>query len=300
MTLNTVAHLCYDETHVYAAFECGEPEMVGVSPEALWHEDIELFLMPVADSGDYFHIGVTPGGRHGAYWAGKPLMTDHTGIRVATRLCADAWLAEIAVPFAVMRTATPAPGAVWKVCLARARRGRGFSWPQLSGHFGFHDLAAFANLCFRDSPEKCDPAATDRKLFIRPVAAPMTIDGIIETEWQSAAPITAFVPLPTQYDRRLKETPSMAHIEKLMGGHYKNQGHTTALSREDLARARQLIAKQDWARSAFARILKIADHWLALSDDELYALIPVDSPMAYCVCYSYGCPTGAPSVANGE
>lgn len=144
MEVNTVAHLCYDETHVYAAFECGEPEMVGVSPEALWHEDIELFLMPVAESGDYFHIGVTPGGRQGAYWAGKQLMTDHTGIRVATRLSADAWLVEIAIPFAVMRTAAPAAGAVWKVCLARTRRGRGFSWPRLSGNFGYHDSDAFA------------------------------------------------------------------------------------------------------------------------------------------------------------
>ncbi|MCD6351784.1 MAG: heparinase II/III family protein, partial [Armatimonadetes bacterium] len=61
--------------------------------------------------------------------------------------------------------------------------------------------------------------------------------------------------------------------------------YTTA---EDVARARRMVKKEDWARTYLAAQRRLADQWLQRSDDEIRALVP---PKGACFAYGFtGCP----------
>ncbi len=289
MSPGTSAYLSYDEKNFYIAFHCQEPEIDSVEKGRLWYEGVEVFLLPVS-GGKNFQIGLTPDGTSQAFWGGEQLGGE-TGIELATFIGEDYWTAEISVPFSLMDTHPSLEASVWRICLTRSRMSAFNSWPMLSGSSGYHDFRYFAELIFNPEDEALLTAGPgDRKIGVRPAEGRIEIDGVIGDSWLEASLVTDFVVLPPTGDRRLQSVPPFEEIRELLGGRYKDRGYTLTLSREDVDRARRLIAQEEWAQLAFAGLKNIADYWAGKSDIELYNIIPDSGPMAWSACYSFGCP----------
>ena len=151
----TVMRLVYDKDNLYMGVKCAESQMKNLVVKCLaddgpvWRDDcIEFFIDANHDHASYWQFITNPGG------ARYDALAFDTGWNCAWRAKvhkeADAWYAEIAVPFKGLGIGVPTPGTVWGFNLARERRAGGgtqlFNWadveaifhsPQLFGHLWF-------------------------------------------------------------------------------------------------------------------------------------------------------------------
>lgn len=157
--LQTKVLLAYDDSNIYFAFVCTEPNIDYVKAKEkrrdglVWEDDcVEIFLQPYFDKEHkerYYHlianaIGTKYDemGRGGTGWDPE--------WQVKTSFASTFWIAEIAVPFDSLVSHPPRVGDVWRLNLSRAEKVKGehSSWAWAKG--GFHKPERFGYLIFGD------------------------------------------------------------------------------------------------------------------------------------------------------
>lgn len=114
-------------------------------------------------------------------------------------------------------------------------------------------------------------------------------------------PVAAAVPVDTkQLETRLKaelkalrakeDAQRMAPALAVVMQKRKARGFASIIDPDDVARGRNNVVTQPWARKLADQIMKDADWWLDQSDDVIYDLIPAGNPRAICPSFEYGCP----------
>lgn len=141
--LPTQAAVAWDDTNLYVAFTCVDPEPWGTMMQRdqhLWNEEVvEVFLDPDGDGQNYPELEVSPhnivvdlliprqpnrstDSSIAARW-------DIKGLQTAVAKYAAGWTVEIAIPFASLGeggvTTAPRPGDRWRVGLYRIERPGG-------------------------------------------------------------------------------------------------------------------------------------------------------------------------------
>jgi Carbohydrate family 9 binding domain-like len=141
--LDTQATLAWDDTNLYAAFACVDPEPWGTlmqRDQHLWNEEVvEVFLDPDGDGHNYPELEVSP---HNIVVdlliphqpdqstdASIAAQWDIKGLRTAVGKSAAGWTVEIAIPWASLAdsgvSAAPHEGDRWRVGLYRIERPGG-------------------------------------------------------------------------------------------------------------------------------------------------------------------------------
>jgi Carbohydrate family 9 binding domain-like len=141
--LDTQATLAWDDTNLYVAFACVDPEPWGTlmqRDQHLWNEEVvEIFLDPDGDGHNYPELEVSPhnivvdlliphqpdqstDASIAAHW-------DIKGLRTAVGKSAAGWTVEIAIPWASLAgsgtNTAPHEGDRWRVGLYRIERPGG-------------------------------------------------------------------------------------------------------------------------------------------------------------------------------
>ena len=134
----------YDDTALYVAFECEEPNMPKAARQVMkdrdadvWtNECVEVLLNPSGDRAGYIHLIVDIlNQRYDA------LGTDPWGFnppwKSATHAGERGWSAEMAMPFASLGVVRPVPGQMWRANLCRERQAEAelSAWRPAKGQF---------------------------------------------------------------------------------------------------------------------------------------------------------------------
>jgi hypothetical protein len=166
----TQAALLWDDTNLYVAFDCTDPDPWGTMTQRddrLWEEEVvEVFLDPDGDGLDYAELEVSPNNVVVDLLIPRPradveesLRWDIAGLQTAVVHRPGAWTAEIAIPWAGLGATglavPPREGDEWRAGLYRIKRPRGESgadeflaWSVTRAERGFHDPERFGYLTF--------------------------------------------------------------------------------------------------------------------------------------------------------
>lgn len=135
----TTARVMFDETHLYVAFECVEPDVAGLRSAAKRHDDpdiefddrVEVFLDVGHDHRRYWELAVNPAGvqfDQAAFYRYHQSRTcdffpeQNLFWRAKTKVGTDRWTAEIAIDVTSLGLTRLDEGATWGFNLARVRR----------------------------------------------------------------------------------------------------------------------------------------------------------------------------------
>lgn len=135
-TQQTTVKLCYDKNMLYLAFECLEDRMdqlkaeYSIDSEPVWQDDsIEVYIAPnsVADAGNCHHFSINVAGAKTYVQPGWETRND--AWYAAVSKMDDRWIAEMAIPFKMLRPAGR-NDAFWRINLCRneIRLGELSSW----------------------------------------------------------------------------------------------------------------------------------------------------------------------------
>ncbi|MEN6519828.1 MAG: carbohydrate-binding family 9-like protein [Armatimonadota bacterium] len=138
----TRVKLCWDNDHLYLAFDCTDQDIWGTMfnrDDLIWNEEVvEAFLSPDGDLTHYYELNVSP--RNVVFDTEISALTDDppvfkgrkewdiTGLKTAVAVDGTlddrndidrGWSIEIAVPFASLGRKTPKPGEKWRGNLYR-------------------------------------------------------------------------------------------------------------------------------------------------------------------------------------
>ncbi len=154
--VETTAYLMWDESNLYIAFECKEPEIEKIKAKAtvrdeptFYDDSVEIFIDPTGNRRSYFHLSTnTIETRYDA----KTTNTSWNGEwKTAAKVENDKWTTEIAIPFSTLSTSEPNVGAEWAINLARNRTTSGnleyLTWAVPYG--SFHKPDRFGTVVFR-------------------------------------------------------------------------------------------------------------------------------------------------------
>lgn len=154
-TQQTEVMTAYDANNLYLAFICYEKTPASIvrqrkeNDTALWWEDcVEVFMDVNHDHDSYYHLIVNSYGAQydeidysvPASWNSKAT--------VAVSIGSDRWVVEMAIPFASMKIAAPAPGTQWgfNVNRQKYRPLERSSWSETRETF--HEPKVFGHLLF--------------------------------------------------------------------------------------------------------------------------------------------------------
>ncbi len=111
-----------EDTHIHATLTTRDAPLYT-------EEVVEVFLDPVGDCECYFEIEVNPLNavldlvlRRNRSGCTKDVSWNCDGLRTRTRRDADAWSAELSIPFRSLAAAPPEPGATWRANFLRIDR----------------------------------------------------------------------------------------------------------------------------------------------------------------------------------
>jgi hypothetical protein len=166
----TQAALVWDDTHLYVAFDCTDPDPWGTMTsrdDRLWDEEVvEVFLDPDGDGLNYAELEVSPNNVVVDLLIPRPradvnvsLRWDIAGLQTAVAHVPGSWVAEIAIPWTSLSAAgvsgPPLEGDEWRAGLYRIKRPRGepgadefLAWSVTRAERGFHDPERFGYLRF--------------------------------------------------------------------------------------------------------------------------------------------------------
>ena len=140
----TKVRLLYDNTSLYVAFECDEPNPTGMKTPAedrkgFWkrrerNDLVDVFLVPAADH--HYQFAVTPKGvKFDQYKGPKKDLSYKYGEQcpVGIKIGAKSWSCEMQLPFAALQIA-PQMGMAWRINFTRVRSQtkEDSSWAPLS------------------------------------------------------------------------------------------------------------------------------------------------------------------------
>ena len=161
LDVQTSFRVGYDGTCLYLGVRCDEPKAKQLSPTFAGRdssgcfrgETVEVFLDPGHTHDDYYQLAVNLAGsfydshKTDAYW--------NSTTQLATKIVADGWELEMAIPWAEVGVPAPKPGRVvgFNVCRDRYAGGaREWSnWSQTQANF--HDVARFGHLVLSPTEE---------------------------------------------------------------------------------------------------------------------------------------------------
>ncbi len=152
----TTARVAWDDTALYLAFECLEPNpskilAAGAEPDAmLWRDDaIEVFLDPSGARTGYYQVIANT---KGAIYDEKDGNTSwSSGATVRAAVGSDRWTLEMRVPFAPMG-ASPRSGDRWTANFCRDHQHEPLEFSSWSCTYGgFPNPGRFGTLRFGDS-----------------------------------------------------------------------------------------------------------------------------------------------------
>lgn len=120
----------YDDTHLYVAFVCEEPQadklvirdFEGQRDPPVWSNDcVEVFISAAEDPADYVHFMVDAAGQYhdalgGDSYGYNPQWERAAGVR------GNGYVVEMAVPLASISQHPPKPGELWRANLCRERK----------------------------------------------------------------------------------------------------------------------------------------------------------------------------------
>lgn len=170
---------CWDEQHLYIAFEFEDSDVIAESPEGERHhyrfgDTAEFFLKPAA-APCYWELHATPRGQQATFFYpsfgrfGLPSNFDtDSGLRVAATVEGTinnggdldrGWAVELAIPVSDLARRTDAPwgaGTAWTVLAGRYNYGRYNQACELTSHptlavTDFHDRTKYAVLSLERS-----------------------------------------------------------------------------------------------------------------------------------------------------
>jgi hypothetical protein len=135
----TSARMLFDDSHLYVAFECLEPDIAGLKAGAKLHDDpdmeyddrVEVFLDPGHDHRHYWELAVNPAGTQFDQAAFHRLPGSRTcdffpeqnlPWRARTKIGTDRWTVEIAIDVTTLGLTRLEEGVTWGCNLARVRR----------------------------------------------------------------------------------------------------------------------------------------------------------------------------------
>lgn len=176
----TTARMCWDDTHLYIAFDCADTDTWGTytrRDDPVYNEEVvEVFLSPDCDLTRYYEINVSP--RNVVFDSAIINPDDRQpgegtdngwncqGLRTA--VCVDGtldvrtdvdrgWSAELALPFSGLGRKTPRPGERWRVNLYRTdlspEPAEFQAWsPTLVSPPRFHVPSRFGTVFFSEAP----------------------------------------------------------------------------------------------------------------------------------------------------
>ncbi|NMA21079.1 MAG: hypothetical protein GX927_10920 [Lentisphaerae bacterium] len=150
-----------NQTHLYVAFLCQEPEPGKIKRQfthieerdnAVYTDDcVEIFIDPFGtDTRKGYHFAINSAGIFYDALAGNPGY--ESSLKAACRINKQDWIAEIAIPFADL-SITPQGAELFRINLGRERYASGIEYSCLRpGPGGFSDANHF--ITFRPAPEK--------------------------------------------------------------------------------------------------------------------------------------------------
>jgi hypothetical protein len=166
----TEASLVWDDSNLYIAFDCTDPDPWGTMKnrdDHLWDEEVvEVFLDPDGDGLNYAELEVSPNNVVVDLLIPRPksdpdqaLRWDIAGLQTAVGRREGGWIAEIAIPWKSLEAAgastAPKAGDQWRAGLYRIKRPRGaprenefLAWSVTRADRGFHDPERFGYLRF--------------------------------------------------------------------------------------------------------------------------------------------------------
>ena len=153
--IQTHFRVTYDDQALYVALTCDEPEMTKLKKSgpgtrdghsAVFRDEaIELFVDPCHDHANYCQIAISV--QETIYDGWKTDTTWNSNTRVATRLGPEAWLMELALPWADVGIKRVKPGMVVGFNVCRDRNVQQKQWTNWSPVArGFHNAPMFGHL----------------------------------------------------------------------------------------------------------------------------------------------------------
>jgi hypothetical protein len=152
---NTEALLLYDDTHLYVAFNCAEPQRRTplVQGGGIWDDDeVEVWIDAEGKGKDFRQIIVNGNNDKTEFSASGQTPA---GVTSAVHVYeGQSWSVEMMIPFKGLGVEPPKPGDQWRISLCRYRpAGKDFNdepivWAPLQGE-GFKDLKNFGTLTFK-------------------------------------------------------------------------------------------------------------------------------------------------------
>jgi hypothetical protein len=161
LEVQTSFRVGYDEKFLYFGVHSDEPNAKRLTPSYAGRdssgcfrgETIEVFLDPHHSHSDYYQLAVNLAGSF--YDAFKHETSWNSTTRLKTKVVADGWELELAIPWREIGITAPKPGMVlgFNVCRDRYAGGaREWSnWSQTMANF--HDVARFAHLVLSPTAE---------------------------------------------------------------------------------------------------------------------------------------------------
>lgn len=175
---HTTARMCWDDDHLYIAFECIDQDIWGAMTkrdDLIWNEEVvEAFLSPDCDLTHYYELNVSP--RNVVFdteitasdddppaFSGR-IEWDIAGLRTAVVVDGtldirddidNKWTAEIAIPFSALGRVAPETGEEWRGNLYRIdlspEPAEFQAWsPTLISPPRFHRPSHFGTIVFMD------------------------------------------------------------------------------------------------------------------------------------------------------
>lgn len=142
--VQTTAMLTYDDTNLYVAFDASEPMMSKLKATVVkrdgptfYDDSVEVFVDPTDKRREYYHLSTNT---LGTRFDQKVMNPGWNGEwNTASKLGANGWTTEIAIPFTALKASKPIPGTRWAINLTRNRAASGslqyFTWAVPYGSF---------------------------------------------------------------------------------------------------------------------------------------------------------------------
>ncbi len=153
----TAVRMGYDDKNLYIALRMEEPEMDKVLAAITQHDggvwnddDIEIYLAPTGQPTPYMVFAFNSIGTTEESSMDAPATSFNVPWQCKVNREANAWTAEVAIPFSSLGIQKPNPKTVWygNIGRGRAHAQQISTWSWVPG--GFHDADAFGELHFLD------------------------------------------------------------------------------------------------------------------------------------------------------
>ena len=153
--IKTTAHITYDDTNIYLAFESFEPNLSKIKAvvdkrdgPTFYDDSVEVFADPTDKRREYYHLSTNTLGTQFDQKVFNPSWNGDW--KTASKMGDGVWYTEIAIPFSALGAKSPTTGDKWALNLTRNRTTTGaieyINWAVPYG--SFHSPDRFGTIVF--------------------------------------------------------------------------------------------------------------------------------------------------------